>query len=182
MSILLGLDPGLQTTGYGIIDSAGGTISFREAGVIRSDPGEDDLSKRILSLYRGVIEVVDEWKPTAVAVEELYAHYEHPRTAILMGHARGVLILACAERGVDVTSYAATKVKKLITGNGRASKEQMQHAVTRELGLTKVPEPNDAADALALALCHAYAAGGIHGKANARYTGVNLKALRGESE
>lgn len=179
---LLGLDPGLQTTGYGVIESIGGVISFREAGVIRSEAGEEDLAKRILSLYRGVLEVIDEWKPTAVAVEQLYAHYKHPRTAILMGHARGVLMLAAAERGIEVTSYAATKVKKLITGNGRASKEQMQIAVTRELGLTQVPEPHDAADALALALCHAYAGGGVHGKANARYTGVNLKALRGETE
>ncbi|MFO0936044.1 MAG: crossover junction endodeoxyribonuclease RuvC [Gemmataceae bacterium] len=182
MSILLGLDPGLQTTGYGVIDTSGGAITFREAGVIRSEAGEDDLARRVRSLYEGVNEVLEEWKPSAVAVEQLYAHYEHPRTAILMGHARGVLILACAEHDIDVISYAATKVKKLITGNGRASKEQMQNAVTRELGLSKIPEPHDAADALALALCHAYAAGGVHGKANARYTGVNLKALHGESE
>ena len=81
-----------------------------------------------------------------------------------------------------MTSYAATKVKKLITGNGRASKEQIQLAVTRELGLAKIPEPNDAADALALALCHAYAGGTVHGQTNARYTGVNRKALLGETE
>jgi crossover junction endodeoxyribonuclease RuvC len=179
--ILLGLDPGLQTTGYGVITSGGGMIAFKEAGVIRSEADEDDLAKRVLSLYTGVCEVMDEWKPAAVAIEELYAHYEHPRTAILMGHARGVLLLAAAQRGIDVTSYAATKVKKLITGNGRASKEQIQHAVTRELGLDRVPDPNDAADALALALCHAYAGGAAHGRANAKYTGVNRAALLGES-
>lgn len=179
---ILGIDPGLKTTGYGVIESSNGEIRFLEAGVIRSDADEEDLGQRILSLYHGVLEVIDEWKPATIAVEQLYAHYEHPRTAILMGHARGVLLLAAAERKIEVTSYAATKVKKLITGNGRASKEQIQNAVTRELSLTKVPEPNDAADGLALALCHAYANATMHGKSNARYTGVNLQALRGEIE
>jgi crossover junction endodeoxyribonuclease RuvC len=179
---ILGLDPGLQTTGYGLLDVTANAVSFREAGVVRSEAAEDELEKRLLSLFLGVREVIDEWKPAAIAIEQLYAHYEHPRTAILMGHARGVLLLAAAERGIDVTSYAATKVKKLITGNGRASKEQIQLAVTRELGLSKIPEPNDAADALALALCHAYAGGTVHGQTNARYTGVNRKALLGETE
>lgn len=179
---ILGLDPGLQTTGYGLLEITGGAVSFREAGVVRSEAAEDELEKRLLSLFQGVREVIDEWKPAAIAIEQLYAHYEHPRTAILMGHARGVLLLAAAERGIEVTSYAATKVKKLITGNGRASKEQIQLAVTRELGLSKIPEPNDAADALALALCHAYAGGTVHGQTNARYTGVNRKALLGETE
>jgi crossover junction endodeoxyribonuclease RuvC len=179
---ILGLDPGLQTTGYGLLEVTRNAIAFREAGVVRSEAAEDELEKRLLSLFEGVCEVIDEWKPAAIAIEQLYAHYEHPRTAILMGHARGVLLLAAAERGIDVTSYAATKVKKLITGNGRASKEQMQLAVTRELGLSKIPEPDDAADALALALCHAYAGGTVHGQTNARYTGVNRKALLGETE
>ena len=94
-----------------------------------------------------------------MAVEQLYAHYDHPRTAILMAHARGAFFLAGAQRGIPVLSYAATKVKKLVTGSGRASKEQMQHAVARELGLAKLPEPHDVADALAIALCHYFASG-----------------------
>src|SRR5438552_16171155 len=115
-----------------------------------------------------------------MAVEQLYAHYEHPRTAILMAHARGVFFLAGAQRDIPVLSYASTKVKKLITGSGRASKEQMQHAVARELGLTKLPEPHDVADALAIALCH-YFAGSTHVRrpSSAVFTGVNLKALLG---
>ena len=91
-----------------------------------------------------------------MAVEQLYAHYNHPRTAILMGHARGVIFLAAAQRGLTVCSYNATSIKKTITGSGRASKEQIQLAVRRELGLVKTPEPPDVADALAAALCQFY--------------------------
>jgi crossover junction endodeoxyribonuclease RuvC len=92
-----------------------------------------------------------------MVVEQLFAHYEHPRTAILMGHARGVILLAAAKNDVPVVSYAASRVKKTITGHGRATKEQMQHAITRELKLPKLPEPHDVADALAIALCHYHA-------------------------
>ena len=95
-------------------------------------------------------------KPEAVAIEELYSHYERPTTAILMGHARGVILLAAAEVGVPVVSYPATQIKKTITGNGHAAKWQMQEAVRRELNLTALPEPPDVADALAIAMCHFY--------------------------
>jgi crossover junction endodeoxyribonuclease RuvC len=91
-----------------------------------------------------------------MAVEELYAHYDHPRTAILMGHARGVIFLAAAQVGIPVVSYAATQVKKLVTGNGRAPKDQVQRTVQQELGLAQLPDPPDVADALAVALCHYY--------------------------
>jgi crossover junction endodeoxyribonuclease RuvC len=90
-------------------------------------------------------------------VEQLYAHYHHPRTAILMAHARGVIFLAAAQRQLPVTSYNATRVKKTITGNGRAPKDQVQRTIQRELGLRELPEPADVADALAVALCHYYA-------------------------
>ena len=90
-------------------------------------------------------------------MEQLYAHYDHPRTAILMAHARGVLFLACGQRGLPVVSYAPSRIKKTITGHGRASKEQVQRTVQRELGLARLPEPPDVADALAAALCHYYA-------------------------
>ena len=91
-----------------------------------------------------------------MAVEQLYAHYEHPRTAILMAHARGVLLLAAGQNGLPVVSYNATRIKKTVTGNGRATKEQVQRTIQRELGLAAVPEPPDVADALAAALCHYY--------------------------
>jgi crossover junction endodeoxyribonuclease RuvC len=98
--------------------------------------------------------VVEQFRPDVVAVEQLYAHYEHPRTAILMAHARGVIFLAAAQHGLPVVSYNATRIKKTITGTGRASKEQVQHTIQRELGLDRLPEPPDVADALAAALCY----------------------------
>lgn len=180
---VLGLDPGLQTTGYGVLDLTPAGPRVAEAGVIRSAAGRDpaDMGDRLLSLYDGVLEVIDQWRPSAIAVEQLYAHVEHPRTSILMAHARGVFFLAAAQRGVPVFSYAATAVKKAVTGSGRASKEQMQFAVTRELGLDKPPEPHDVADALGIALCHVFSGGHIvAGARSATFTGVNTKALFGE--
>ncbi len=95
-------------------------------------------------------------KPEVLAIEELYSHYDRPTTAILMGHARGAIVLAAAEAGMPVASYPATQVKKTITGNGHAAKWQMQEAIRNELGLPSLPEPSDVADALAIALCHCY--------------------------
>jgi crossover junction endodeoxyribonuclease RuvC len=178
--LILGIDPGLHVTGYGLIEPTPDGHRFIEAGVIRTGPDADDLPARLRELHVGLTEVLDEFRPGAVAVEQLYAHYEHPRTAILMGHARGVLLLACASHGVPVFDYAATRIKKLVTGSGRAGKEQVQFAVTRELGLASIPEPHDAADALAVALAHAAAGTAVHGTSNARYTGVNRKLLEPE--
>lgn len=182
---VLGLDPGLQTTGYGILECTAKGIRIAEAGVIRSaHDGRDtpDMADRVKVLYDGLVEILDQWKPAAIAVEQLYAHYDHPRTAILMAHARGCYFLAGAQRNIPVFSYAATRVKKTITGHGRASKEQMQAAITRELNLAKPPEPHDVADALAIALCHCYASGFmVHGPRSTVFTGVNMKALLGGS-
>jgi crossover junction endodeoxyribonuclease RuvC len=180
---VLGLDPGLQTTGYGLLEVTDRGPRVVEAGVIRSVEGREtaDMAPRVKALYDGLCEVLDQWMPSAMAVEQLYAHYDHPRTAILMAHARGAFFLAGAQRNIPVISYASTKVKKLVTGSGRASKEQMQYAVARELGLAGPPEPHDVADALGIALCHYFASGsGVMGGARgATFTGVNLKALLG---
>lgn len=155
---ILGIDPGLQVTGYAVLETRLGSPRVREAGVIRGAEGRTptDMAQRLRHLYDGIVEVFDQFKPGVVAMEQLFAHYEHPRTAILMGHARGVLMLAAAQRGLAVVSYNATRIKKTITGNGRASKEQVQRTIQRELGLANVPEPPDVADALAAALCHHY--------------------------
>jgi crossover junction endodeoxyribonuclease RuvC len=156
---ILGIDPGLQVTGYGVIDVSGPRPVVCEAGVVRGtdrDREKLDMAVRLANLYNGIVEVIEQYRPAAVSVEQLYAHYEHPRTAILMGHARGVLLLAAGQRAIPVTSYNATTIKKTITGHGRASKEQMQYAMVRELGLPTVPDPPDVADALAAALCHYY--------------------------
>ncbi len=156
---ILGVDPGLQVTGYAVLESQSATPRIREAGIIRSAERREptDMAHRLLALYNSLVEVLEQFSPSAVAVEQLFAHYQHPRTAILMAHARGVILTAAAQRDVPVISYAATQVKKTITGNGRASKEQVQRTVQRELGLTQLPEPPDVADALAVALCHHYA-------------------------
>jgi crossover junction endodeoxyribonuclease RuvC len=153
--IILGIDPGLNTTGYGVLDCTGGKIQLREAGVVRGKTRES-LTARLVELHDGVLEVIESLRPQVMAVEQLYSHYNQPRTAILMGHARGVLCLAAAKHGIPVVHYSATQVKKVLTGSGRAPKSQMQQAIQRELKLKVTPEPHDVADALAIALCHYY--------------------------
>jgi len=152
---ILGIDPGLNTTGYGVLDFTGKQPRLVEAGVVRSK-ASGTLAERIKEIHDGVADVVATLKPEVVAIEELYSHYERPTTAILMGHARGVILLAAAEAGISLTSYPSTQIKKTITGNGHAAKWQMQEAIRRELNLPKLPEPPDVADALAIALCHCY--------------------------
>jgi crossover junction endodeoxyribonuclease RuvC len=152
---VLGIDPGLNTTGYGVLEVAVGGPKLCEAGVVRGSDRRS-LTARIVELFDGVSDVIAQLKPCAMALEQLYSHYERPRTAILMGHARGVICLAAARANVPVISYSATQVKKSLTGNGRAKKDQMQRAVQQELKLKKLPEPPDVADALAIALCHYY--------------------------
>jgi crossover junction endodeoxyribonuclease RuvC len=155
---ILGVDPGLNITGYGVIEPGTHGPRVCEAGVLRSLNGRTkaDMAQRLQNLYASIVEVLDQFQPTVMVVEQLYAHYEHPRTAILMGHARGVLLLAGAQRGLAVHSYNATTIKKTITGSGRAPKAQVQRAVQRELGLSAIPDPPDVADALAVALCQYY--------------------------
>jgi crossover junction endodeoxyribonuclease RuvC len=152
---ILGIDPGLNITGYGVLEWGNGSPKLCEAGVVRGK-SRGSLSKRLLEIHDGVREVIVGLKPNVMALEELYSHYERPRTAILMGHARGVLCLAGAEAGIPVISYSATQIKKILTGNGRAPKAQVQRAIQRELLLPEIPEPPDVADALAVALCHGY--------------------------
>ena len=157
MERILGIDPGLNITGYGILRRSGSNPKLDEAGVVRGGSG-GELPPRLYKIHQGLSVVVDEYQPSAIAIEQLYSHSQHPRTSILMGHARGVICLVAAQHGISVFDYAATKVKKLITGNGRAPKLQMQQAIQRELSLPSLPEPADVADALAVALCHFYMA------------------------
>jgi crossover junction endodeoxyribonuclease RuvC len=143
-------------TGYGAIRLGSGRTSVVEAGFVSTaDVKKGPMEGRLKVIYEAVREVIERLKPESVAVEQLYSHYAHPRTAILMGHARGVIFLAAAMCDVPVVSYSATQVKKSLTGNGRAGKMQVQRMVAGVLGLDKEPEPNDVADALAVALCHA---------------------------
>jgi crossover junction endodeoxyribonuclease RuvC len=152
---ILGIDPGLNTTGYGVIEISSKGIVLCEAGVVRSRRG-GELADRIQEIHAGLSEVIASLKPRVMALEQLYSHYQRPRTAILMGHARGVICLAAAQAKIPLESYSATQVKKILTGNGHAPKLQIQQAVQKELRLPTMPEPADVADALALALCHYY--------------------------
>ena len=152
---ILGIDPGLNITGYAVVERRLGKLALVEAGMIRGR-SRGDLAARLHEVHEGVADVITSLKPEVLALEELYSHYERPRTAILMGHARGVICLAATQAGLPVRSYAATQVKRLLTGNGRAPKSQMQLAICREFNLDSPPEPPDVADALAIALCHHY--------------------------
>lgn len=152
---IVGIDPGLNVTGYGVLQPTSTGLKLVEAGVIRM-PAQASLGLRLHELHIGVTDVLKSFQPVAVAIEELYSHYERPRTAILMGHARGVICLAAMQAHIPIANYAATQIKRILTGNGRAPKEQMQLAICREFGLHEPPEPPDVADALAIALCHHY--------------------------
>jgi crossover junction endodeoxyribonuclease RuvC len=155
---ILGIDPGLNITGYAVLERVANqpkSPRVVEAGVVRGTKGQS-LVERLLEIHRGVAEVIASMNPGVMALEQLYSHIAHPRTSILMGHARGVICLAAAEAGIPVIHYPATQIKRILTGNGRASKEQMQQAIQRELRLASTPEPPDVADALAVAVCHYY--------------------------
>jgi crossover junction endodeoxyribonuclease RuvC len=151
---VVGVDPGLNVTGYAVVEPSARGPYVLEAGVIRPHGGGATLGERISAIYQGIVEVLEEHMPGSFAIEQLHSHVQHPRTAILMAHARGVIVLAAAQRGIPVVSYAATRIKKTLTGSGRAPKEQIQHAIKTELRLDQIPEPHDVADACAVALCH----------------------------
>ncbi|MBX6314548.1 MAG: crossover junction endodeoxyribonuclease RuvC [Isosphaeraceae bacterium] len=156
---VLGIDPGLNVTGYAVVEPGpavglGPAPRVLEAGVIRAGRNAEALGERLDVIYQGVLELLETFPPSAMALEQVHSHSKHPRTAILMAHARGVIVLAAARCGVPVFGYAAARIKKTLTGSGRAPKEQMQHAIRTALGLERLPEPHDVADACAVALCH----------------------------
>jgi crossover junction endodeoxyribonuclease RuvC len=152
---ILGVDPGLGVTGYAMLGLVDPFVEPRlvDGGVLRS--GERaPLEERLHELHRDLSRVISDLRPSVMAVEDLYAHYNHPRTSIVMGHARGVIFLAAAQAGIPVHSYAATEIKKSLVGVGRASKAQVQRMVQQRLALPELPEPNDFADAIAAAYCY----------------------------
>lgn len=151
---ILGIDPGLRVTGYGLIETSGSNLKVIEAGIIRSN-AKYKIERRLSQLYEKVVNLVKDTKPHVAVLEELYSHYKHPRTSILMGHARGIICLAIEEEGVQLVNYPTTRIKKAITGRGHASKQQIQRTVASLLNLKSVPEPVDVTDALALAVAHA---------------------------
>lgn len=154
MSRILGVDPGLRTTGYGIVDVAAGRTKLVEAGVIEPSRGAS-LERRLAELHTAMDEIVRGLRPDCMVVEELWTAYRHPSTAVLMGHARGVLCLAGGQNGVVVHTLAHALVKRALVGSGAARKEQVKKMVVQLLGLRQPPHPDDVSDALALAIAYA---------------------------
>ena len=148
---ILGVDPGLRITGYGVIEFSPGRVRLVEAGII-APKTRGTLEERLLELHDGLTAVVSSTHPSVMVVEDLYTTYKNPRTAIMMGHARGVLCLTGAQHGVPVHTLAHSLVKRALIGSGAARKDQVNQMVTQLLGLRRRPEPNDVSDALALAL------------------------------
>ena len=149
---ILGIDPGLQVCGYACLETGQDKERLIEAGVIRTTGGSA-IEEKLNRIAEDIESLLKSFRPDVVAVEGLYAHYAHPRTAILMGHARGVILQKCAEAAIEVRSFSATRIKKSITGNGRASKGQIQRTIQTILSLPELPEPSDVADAIAAAIC-----------------------------
>jgi crossover junction endodeoxyribonuclease RuvC len=152
---VMGIDPGLNITGYGIIEPRQQGTVLVEAGVIRLPRAAgNNLPLRLESLYQGIQEVVQEFRPEVICLEEVYSHADYPLTAVLMGHARGVICLAARLARVPVFPMSAKRIKQSVTGNGNASKLQVQRAVQQQFSLSAPPRPPDVADALAVALCY----------------------------
>ena len=151
---ILGIDPGLEITGYGLVEVGDSELRLLEAGIIRSSP-KDKIERRLVGIHGKVIDLIRDTRPAIAVLEELYSHYRHPRTSILMGHARGIICLAIEQEKVLMVNYPTTRVKKAITGRGHASKEQVQRTIVSLLSLKELPEPVDITDALALAVTHA---------------------------
>ncbi|MBP7653491.1 crossover junction endodeoxyribonuclease RuvC [Candidatus Dependentiae bacterium] len=150
---IIGIDPGLGITGYGIIDADFRKPILKEAGCIKIKSNQS-LEKRLKYLFDETSNLIKLFNPDVMVVEELYSHYNHPKTSIIMGHARGVIFLAAAVNNLLVKSFAANKIKMSLTGNGHSSKLQMQNMVKNRFSLDKLPEPPDVADAIAVALCY----------------------------
>lgn len=150
---VLGVDPSLHVTGYGVVERNGVALRLVEGGVIAPAHG-DRLSDRLAELQRGLADVIQTFRPDVMIVEEVFSRTAYPRTAILMAHARGALVCAAANAGVPVYDYAATAVKRALVGRGAATKQQVAAMVVQALRLRKAPAPADVTDALALAIAY----------------------------
>lgn len=149
--VILGIDPGFAIIGYGVIEKDR-DIKVVDYGVITT-PKDDNITKRLETSYNAIVALIDKFKPDAIAIEELF-YFKNQTTIINVAQARGIIVLACAQSKIPIYEYTPLQVKQAITGNGRAEKKQIQFMVTNILGLAKVPKPDDAADALAIAITH----------------------------
>ena len=152
-ALFLGVDAGLNRTGYALLERTADGPRLREGGIVRST-AKRPLAERLREIGEGLGEVVSQYQPEVLAIEQVFSHAKFPKTAILMAHARGVILHVAASADVPVVHYTPRQIKRLLTGSGTATKEQVQRAISRELGLDRILEPNDVADAFAVALCH----------------------------
>lgn len=157
MTTILGIDPGSRITGYGLIRESSQKLQYIDSGCIRTSEGE--LSQRLLEIFNGICQLMEEYSPDEVAIEEVFMH-QNPSSALKLGHARGVAMVACASHRVKVSEYSAREVKQTVVGYGAAEKNQVKHMVVNLLMLTSSPQ-NDAADALAIAICHSHMRNGL---------------------
>jgi len=167
--VILGVDPGTAVTGYGVVvRSDDGAVALQECGVIRTQP-KAPLAERLRDIYEGVLDVMERHRPEAVAVEGVFFG-KNVRSAVVLGHARGAILLAAALHDVSVAEYPPAEVKSAVVGAGRATKEQVGLMVQRLLRLKAPPKPHDAADAVAVALCHCYRGFGPATRAPMRFS------------
>lgn len=152
---ILGVDPALRITGYGIVDKKDSFLELAGCGIIATSP-RDKMQDRLAMIHADLSQVIREFSPDTMAIEKIFVHYEHTTTAFLLGQARGAIILAAAQNGLPVVEYAATQVKKAVVGRGHATKTQIQRMVVSQLGMDRPPKHLDVTDALALALTHIY--------------------------
>ena len=155
---ILGIDPGLRTTGFGVIDVQGQKLRYVASGCIKSD-GTQHLPQRLGTLFAGISEVIDRYQPNMAAVEQVFSNV-NPQSTLLLGQARGAAITALVAKALAVSEYTALQVKQSVVGHGKAAKHQVAHMVMRLLSLPGEPG-SDAADALACAICHAHATQGL---------------------
>jgi crossover junction endodeoxyribonuclease RuvC len=175
--IVLGIDPGLANTGYGVVARRGGRLAALDGGVIQTAPGVS-AERRLAAIFARIEELLDEHEPVAVALEELYFG-ANARSAFAVGQARGVVMLAAGRRGIDCAGYTPQQVKGAVCGTGRADKDQVQRMVQAVLALAEPPHPDHAADALAVAICHvnqAPFAGAVQTAGPARSSGSSALA------
>ena len=152
---IIGVDPGLAATGYGVVEmDARGDLTMIEGGVIRTN-AKDPIERRLRVIHREVVDVIAEFEPHEMAIEDLHSRYRNLKTAIIMGHARGVAVLAAGQADVEVHHYQPTRVKSVVAGSGRADKGEMLTAVGMRLQLHQDLKQQDVADALGIAICHA---------------------------
>ncbi len=150
---IIGVDPALSVTGYGIVDAGDDRVSLVKAGVIKTS-SRQPLPDRLNKIYVSIIDIMSAHKPEVMVLEKIFVHYHHPTTAFLLGQARGTICLACASAGLPLVEYSATRVKKAIVGQGLASKSQVQRMVGMTLNLSSLPRYLDVTDALALAIAY----------------------------